>query len=348
METFNETLLLYKRNLNNDPVILSSIAGVSSVYLIIALVFHQVKVEQPRTQRFLQLSLENKLTVLSKFTCIVVGILSLIYHWIDFGDIFFQSNVVFKHSSNMNLTIDFETLCETIYVLNLFVFAVGNGLVYLFLWFRQRVFYIHPSLKNLNSKFMKRLSTSILITFVIYLLSSGTCAMVFFKIDFSKEHGCFFSENSRPVVLLILIIWNVVSILMQIFLLGLFIYPILKQTSWRGHQSSNRRLMKRVKKAIVLTVISLSLDFVPLVGIICIYVEITNSLFSTYSLTLIVNHLVTIVCFDNWKQLLWPWKLKRSNQELNRNKNKSEDLVVKLKITPRNRCNESTVYTLDM
>ena len=195
---------------------------------------------------------------------------------------------------------------------------------------------------------MRWFSTSILVTFVIYFLSSGACVILFFKIDFSEEHGCFIKENSRARALFILMIWNMVSVLMQVLLLGLFIYPILKQTSWQGHQWSNQHLIKRVKKAIVFTAISLLTDFAPLVAIVCVHVKITNSFFFTYSLTFIINHLVTIACFDNWKQLLWPWKLKRSNEKSNRNKNKSEGLILKSKLTPQNRCNESTVDTLDL
>ena len=125
--------------------------------------------EQPSNQRFSQLSSENNLAVLSKFPCIMVGILTIIYHCtFEFGGNLFVLYPVFNHDSNtFNLAISYKNMCNIISTSAFVIFGLGNGWVYLFLWFRHRVFYAHLSLNTLNSKVTKGFSASILVIFAI-------------------------------------------------------------------------------------------------------------------------------------------------------------------------------------
>ena len=310
-------------NLWYTSISISGILLVLASYLLIALVYHKVKIERPRKQPFFQLSLENKLTVLSRFTCIIIGCLSFLNQLIEFVEL------LSRYDDGVSPHFDFKNklICETISILAGIVFSFGNGLVYLFLWFRQRVFYIHPSLKNLNSKAVQAFSTSIMVVWVLYYFCLCVSTVALVRFDFSPEEGCFIQENSHYVSLYLLMSYYTVAIFMQLLLLVLFICPILKQTSFQNQQSNNdrqSRLMKRVKKAVILGFICFTTDFLPFVEIQLALAQIPNFLYFSFSFNLLINHLVTIASFDHWKQLLWPWNLKRNVSEPYKNKRKSE------------------------
>ena len=94
---------------------------------------------------------------------------------------------------------------------------------------------------------------------------------------------------------------------LQSVLLGLFIYLILKKrVSWKDKSNRNSALLwNRVKKAVAITSICLTTD------IACFLIANLFrklSYFDIYSFNLFINFLLTIIYFDHWKTLLWPWK----------------------------------------
>ena len=322
----DEGLFVLEQDLINFWYASISIRGILLVlasYFLTALVYHKFKIERPRKQSFFQLSLENKLTVLSSFTCISIGSLSFLSQLIEF--VIFLSG----YDDGVSPHFDFKNklICETIFTAAGIIFSSGNGLVYLFLWFRQRVFYVHPSLKNLNSKAVQAFSTSIMVVWILYYFCLCVSTIALVRYNFSPEKGCFIQENSHYPSLYLLMSYYTVAIFMQILLLMLFIYPILKQTSFQNKQSNNKRqsrLLKRVKKAVILGLICFITDFLPFIEIQLALAKIPNFLFFSYSFNLFINHLVTIACFDHWKQLLWPWNLKRSSSEFYERRGNSE------------------------
>jgi len=71
---------------------------------------------------------------------------------------------------------------------------------------------------------------------------------------------------------------------MQIALLGLFIYPILKRSLWQGQESNgNSNLMRRVKKAIILASVCFGTDIFSVVVLVLISEENTNTAIFMYS-----------------------------------------------------------------
>ena len=303
---FNETFRFRSEVWLNDTV-LSCILAVVALYLLAALAFHEVRVEKPRKERFRRLSLENKFGVLSKYTCILIAIAALLRHLNSLGMLWLEYSAVYGSLPDNSSAAN--SACTILPPVGNVALTVGGGLVYLFLWFRQRVFYIHPSLKILSNKFVTALSFGILIMWIFFWIALYFAYFIIVRYHFTKKGGCLFVDESALPYGYIIFSWTAVSVFMQVVLLGLFIYPILKRSLWRGHQSTdgNSPLMRRVKKAVALAAICFLTDVLSVVATIVLFEDNTNSPIFMYSVNLTINQFATIACFDYWKKLLWPW-----------------------------------------
>ena len=248
---------------------------------------------------------------LSKCTCITIGIAFFVSHWTNFGQMLYEYNAVFNNDSNSQPHSGNVIICETIPTLRDFSYSLGNGLVYLFLWLRQKVFYIHPSLKILNGRWVKIFSNGIMVIWSLFCFSLIFVYFTRVKHHFNEYVGCLISEESFDAFLILILSFLIVASFMQVVLLGLFVYPILKQSSWRNRQNnvSNSCLMRRVKKAVILASICLATDFLSLVLVLSFYEKNVNVETFGFSVNVVVNHVITVACFDNWKQIIWPWNL---------------------------------------
>ena len=294
-------------------VITSGLLGVITSYIVIALILYEVKATKEKKLSFRQLSLEKKFAVLSKYTCITIGIASLLKHCNGFGRMVFEYNAVFVNNTiELDRTLDYSSICRPFAKLDSITLTVGTGLVYLFLWLKQRVFYIHPSLKVLNNNVVQRISKGIIIMWFLYYFTLCFCYFFLVRYHFDKQSGCLVTESSHDAYFYLIISWSTTSILMQISLLGLFIYPMLKQSLWQSNDNQERsnRLRKRVEKAILLASICLATDLLSILATSFLFVKNANAGSFSFSLNLEINFLVTIASFDHWKKMLWPWNLK--------------------------------------
>ena len=321
----NKTTFVFDSSTWLSNTIISGVLGVVSLYLLLALIFHQVKVEKPQKQRFFQLTQESKIAVLCKYCCITIGVAFFIRNWTAFGRELLDVNVFNNQSTDQNASIEYT--CIILTRLTNLAGSFGSGLVYLFLWFRQRVFYIHPSLKILNSTALQNFGNSVMVILLLYYVSLYFCYFILIHYHFTAQGGCLVEEDSYDVYSALLLSWSVTTIFVQIFLLGMFIYPILKRTVWLSQQHTNGSLclIKRVKKALILASICLITDLLLIVATKYTFIKNQTSGIYAYSLNFTVNHLVTIACFDHWKNLLWPWNLKLSDESFSR-KGKGESV----------------------
>ena len=131
-----------------------------------------------------------------------------------------------------------------------------------FLWFKQRVFYIYPRLKKLNNKIVQSISNGVMVIWFLHYVTLYFCYFIPVYFHFNVQGGCSITESSYDAYFFLIVSRTATSILMQIILLGLFIYPILKGSLWLSNQNYERNngLMKRVKKAILLASICLADD----------------------------------------------------------------------------------------
>ena len=278
------------------------------LYLLLALVYHEIKVKKPRQIGFLQLSIEKRYSVLSKYTCISIAIVCLVLIF-SLAGYWSAEGVAIFSGSNQTAA---ETVCKVFSRISIVAITGGYGLVYLFLWFRQRVIYVHPSLKVLNNKCVSVFSFVVLILWILFWISIFSAYLTKVQYKLNRKSGCVLDKNSVKPYNEMVYTWTAVSISMQISLLSLFIYPILKQARWRDQQN-NPNLMRRVKKAVVFSSICLGTDIATIVVYLFIVTDcVVNTAKWVYGINLLINHLITIGCFDHWKEMLWPWNVKCS------------------------------------
>ena len=99
------------------------------------------------------------------------------------------------------------------------------------------------------------------------------------------------------------------SILIQLCLLRLFIYPLLKPTIQLRNQNQTPRgnfFIRKVKKAVVLAMICFVTDILSCLVLIALFEENTNNPTFPYSTNPVITHLATIFWFEDWKEMLWP------------------------------------------
>ena len=285
---------------------ISVILSIASLYLLAVVLHFYFKVDKQKKENFSNLTIEKKYAVLSKYTCIVIACMSVYRNLNSIVLLIVEVQEVTATNASLLDRNSLETACDVLPVLGNFALSLGTGSVYFFLWIRQRVFYVHPSLKVLNNRVIRIISSSILFFWLIFFTCFGLCYVVIVRYHYNQD--CLIVENTVEIYGFLIISYVVVSMLMQIALLGLFINPILKRTSWRQiNQGRNSGLLRRVKKAIFLTAVCLLSDMILSAATYFSHTPNQSSLFATFSINLVINHLVTIGCYDQWKKILLPF-----------------------------------------
>ena len=311
---FNITSYKFRPDIWINDIIFTIIGMFLSLYFVVALLYHQTKSENSRRKSFFHLSWEKKYRVLSRYTCILIVFVSLLRNLNEIG-ILTMDGVAFLSTEVKRSTVEAEIACNTLTRLDTFLLAISNGLVYLFLWLRQSIFYIQPHLKALNKKCVRVFSAGILFVYLAFGIALFVVYLITFQYEINESGFCQSESNigsdgwSNTALILV---FTVVSILMQIVLLYLFVNPSLKRRLWRDSQQIERssRLMRRVRKAIVLASICIGTDIFASIANYVLFEEHTNRVLFPYSVNLVINCLVAIACFDWWKQILWPCKTK--------------------------------------
>ena len=276
------------------------------LYVLFALVYHEIRVKKSSQVGFLQLSIEERYQVLSKCTCISIAIVSLV-QFVSSASYWPVEGIAIFSGSNQTAA---EIVCTVSFRISFATISGGKGLVYLFLWLRQRIIYVHPSLKVLNNKYVSVFSFGVLILWILFWISLLIAYFIKVQYRLNRKSACVLDKDSVKPYYEMVFTWTAMSILMQISLLSLFIYPILKQARWRDQQN-NTNLMRRVKKAIVFASICLGTDIATVVVYSFFATDcVINSEVWLYSINLLINHWITIGCFDHWKKLLWPWNVR--------------------------------------
>ena len=314
---FSKTAFVFGQGVWINDVVFNCIFFMVSIYLLIALVYHQAKVEKPKETKFLQLTLERKYVVLSKYTCISIAVFSALWNFFELVLNTLEVFPVFPNESTQQRSAA-EVACNLLFILATFAVSLGNFFVYVFLWLRQSIFYVHSSLKFLYNTHLKVFSFSIMVYYLLFGIALMSAYLIKVRYTLNDAGHCEIQVEStdETAYFIILLFRNIAPILMQISLLSLFIYPLLKQASWQnkvfeeGKEKMNKGMLKRVKKAVVLASVCLATDILTAVVVGLEFKKIMNSSFFMYDIELAINHLVTIACFDYWKKLLWPWSMK--------------------------------------
>ena len=176
-------------------VSVSSLLALVSVYTIIALIYHKVKV-QKRRESFMEPSTENKISYIIKILCIMIG----------FGCFFrnvFSLEYLYTPRTQkfMNVTFEFEQqqyfdgVCQVLSKAGIMCIGMTLIFVYLFLWFRQRIFYIEEMFKNLNNNITKITSCVVLALLGLGSIVLAVSYLVVVRYEFHSEVGCIISKQ---------------------------------------------------------------------------------------------------------------------------------------------------------
>ena len=315
--SYGNSTYIFSYSVWSANIIISGILAVVSAYIVAALVYHESRIESKR-DKFSRLSVEHKFALISKFLCILIAVMSLLRNMtqcIRLGVVGMYEELT-ENTSTAH-AYRYELRCQVLAKLGTVLLTLGVAFVYLFLWFRQRIFYVHPSLKVLCNKYVKGISFSVIVVWLIYYTSAGMCYLIIVQYHFNND--CLIVQSTLNFYIYLIVSWGIVCIVMQIALLALFLYPIFKKTSWKTQKTSrNSDLMRRVKKAVALTSVCLISDVVFSAFTYAFYQPDNSSFFAPFSINLSINHLVTVGCFDNWQHLAWPWKLKPKHKNSNK------------------------------
>ena len=307
----------FRRAIWINDMVFRNILFVVSLYLMIVLIYHQIKFERPRTtESFFQLSVRRRYERLSRYICNLIALASVARHASHFICGVFEANKNIVSDENG------EMFCDIIRPLANIALTSGMGFIYLFLWLRQRVFYVDSSMRVINNKGLEVFSLCIIIVWLLYWISLQF--VYFIKISYRYDDAgiCQYeleSGNSWEYAETIIIPWTVVSVLIQLCLLGLFIYPLIKPTLWlckRNQTALGIIFITKVKKAVVLAMICFATDVLSGVTLRVLYKE--NSYIPTfpYSTNLVITHVATILWFDDWKKMLWPCNIFSSGNRI--------------------------------
>ena len=301
---------LFISELWTSDVVILTILTLVTIYLATSLIYYNVRLIHSKNRQFSMLVLEKKFAVISKYICILIAVISVFRNANSIGLLIVEKIATFSESNILQINI-LQIACKILPKIGILILTVGTGLVYLFLWFRQRVFYVHPSISIINNKLVRAISWGIILAWFFYYISAMTCYLTLVGYQFYYDEGCLVIADglSSFIYFYIALSWTIVSILMQIALLGLFIFPIIKRTLWRSKDANQHLLLlQRVKKAIIITVVCLISDILSALITWSTTRPNVTSFFGIYSINLLINHLATVACFDHWKLMLWPWK----------------------------------------
>ena len=319
--------------------IINSFLCILSLYIVVALIFYELKRSGRKAKNLTALSKEGKFSQTTREICIATSVTTFFYQVFSLCTLSIQKVASTSHKTFSEKNT-WETTCQILSRLEIFNVIMGTGLIYLFLWSRQRVFYINPLLKTLNSKCVKITSYFLLALWFCSFIPASIvyCAIVRYK--FRQPGGCLIVDETILFYRDIILTWMIVSIFMQIALLSLFLNPILRRTqlmkrnSRKSSVNSNSavtptvRLLQRVKKAVVLTLTCLASDVFAASLTLLIYQPDANNYVFMYNVNFMINLFAIIGCFDNWSFMLWPWTEKIKTNKI---RHRQENLSCRLK-----------------
>ena len=294
---------------------MNSVIAVISLYLVIILAFHLSKINC--LNNLCNSSREKKHATTSKILCFLVAIFVLIRSLSQFG--FFGLNYYFSIPRNLSEVErnDADAICFSICIITDLTLIIGTGLVYGFLWIRQRIFYIYPEFKMLSNRCIRTISAGSIVVWLLYMAVIIICYLTFVRFQFNVLKGCsIVYDVSDQWINGISISWLSIAVFMDIVLLGLFLYPLKKRESCRkenlGQSMKSSILVKRIKKATVLTIVAALSDIFAFVFSYTIGTPISISVFN---LDMLINLFAMIGFYHRWRSLLRPWKVFSSRSD---------------------------------
>ena len=258
---------------------------------------------------------KNQFSTISKIILLVVIVMVLV-RCLCYVSLF-GFNKDFNTSTILNdeEKIYADAMCQVVRAIIALTLFIGTDLISLFLWIRQRIFYIHSEFKMFNNKCVRFISFASIIGMLLCELVLLPCYFIFadYRYD-SLTSLCTDVVDLENIFWLqmITILFGAKTIVIELLLLGLFIFPLKKYETWRKNNNingvnSNSSLNKTVKKVIFLSIIASISDIFVLLLVYFFNISYYMNT-ALFNLTMLINLFAAIGCFDDWKSILCPCK----------------------------------------
>ena len=231
----------------------------------------------------------SKLRLTDTLICIASTLLFLECCW-------FEIEIIINHQS--------MTFCQAYTIINVTVATAMRTIIYFILWLRQKSIYGGPLQhgNNIANIIGKITLSGILIfgVFQIVLISIPPQYPV-------QGGGCVTGPISSVIKILIPVVFSFSSAF-QFVLLGLTLYPVVKQIRQGAIESSKEQLKTVAVRLCICTAICIVVD---MMFLIVIRKKPDNASISyiplCYAFNTVVNTATTLCSFANYKQRLWPF-----------------------------------------
>ena len=298
----NTTLSDYERPWIRDEIFATSLT-VISFYITIALALYEFKYKKNEaTETDFTSKLENFLSGGS--LCLVAIVFTFI------RCLFEQTELRFGRFSDLACRIYQHELAE--------VYHLALTSLYLLLWTRQLKLYRHRALKHLGSPLLRFVSYAVILGILGSSIASVTSYLTTFTL-IASPNGCIYDlsflytadspPSSLPGILLFAI-----AVVFQFSLLGLMVYPLVKQYKVHlcGQDSFADKKHQNVRKTIVrltiCTTVCVISDGISSYLLVFVHDGVTPIMFwaNIYTVNLLFNIIAVVCSFADWRKRLIP------------------------------------------
>ena len=135
-----------------------------------------------------------------------------------------------------------DAMCQVVRAIIALTLFIGTDLISLFLWMRQRIFYVDSEFKMFNYKCVRFINVASVIGMLLYELVILTCYIIFAQYQFDSFISlCTIVPDLENIFWLQIIrnLFGAKTLVIELLLLGLFIFPLKKYETWRKNNNIN-------------------------------------------------------------------------------------------------------------
>nr|XP_039252745.1 uncharacterized protein LOC120330000 [Styela clava] len=211
-------------------------------------------------------------------------------------------NLKFLTGSLLRVLVDVyhPEYCHIHFRWTVFSSCLAVFISYLTVWLRHRVIYNIPAIKHLTNYITRIVSILVIFLAAAIQIGIGSTVIPSFRTAVT-QYGCLAVGSKMPMQIPWLI-FSVSSVVMQLMMLGLFIYPLQRHQRNIGGDGVDD-LTPMLKRALYTTVVCCASDTATSILVVIIGNSIASISMET---TLFVNLMMILVCFPEWKTTLFP------------------------------------------
>nr|XP_039252711.1 uncharacterized protein LOC120329969 [Styela clava] len=223
--------------------------------------------------------------------------------WIKLSRLIFAilCNLTFLTGSVLHIIVDlyYPEYCQIYMIVKIILSGCLLFTCYFTVWLRHRIIYSIPAIKHLTNSITR--IVSILVIVLVAATRIGNVLVILLNFEYKDtETGCQMVESKIPIQVPFLI-FNASSVVTQVMILGLFIYPLRRHQRGIGGDADN--LTPVLKRAFYTTLVCCLSDTAAAFVVIVAGNFATNASMHT---TFFINLLMILVSFPEWKTTIFP------------------------------------------